>query len=114
MPSRGKQKGSEWERQIVKYLRAEGWIGAERTRAGWQDDRGDIDGVVGVTIEAKNQKVMNLAGWVDELVNEMANGRNLVGAVVHKRRGVTEVGRCYATMPMQVFVNLLKEAGYGP
>ena len=49
MPSRGKAKGSEWERQTVKYLREQGWIGAERTRAGWQDDRGDIDGVEQLT-----------------------------------------------------------------
>jgi Holliday junction resolvase len=112
MPSRGKAKGSEWERQVVKYLREQGWLGAERTRAGWQDDRGDIDGVIGVTFECKNQKNMDLAGWVNELVVEMANGKTNVGAVVHKRRGTTEMSDAYATMPLQVFVKLLQQAGY--
>ena len=112
MPSKGKAKGSEFERQTVKYLREQGWIGAERTRAGWVDDRGDIDGVIGVTLECKNQKTMALAEWVDELIVEMANGNNTVGVVVHKRRGTTDIGQCYATMPMQVLVKLLREAGY--
>ena len=112
MPSRGKAKGSEWERQTVKYLREQGWIGAERTRAGWVDDRGDIDGVIGVTIECKNQKIMDLAGWIDELVVEMRNGDNDIGVVVHKRRGTTDMGEAYASMPLQVLVRLLKEAGY--
>jgi len=112
MPSKGKAKGSAFEREIVTYLRDQGWIGAERTRAGWQDDRGDIDGVVGVTFECKNQKVMDLAGWCDELLDEMVNGRNNVGAVIHKRRGKTTPGDYYATLPMNVFVYLLKEAGY--
>lgn len=112
MTSRSKIKGSAFEREIVLYLREQGWEGAERTRAGWQDDRGDIDGVPGVTFECKNQKVLALAQWVDELVVEMQHGNNSVGAVVHKRRGVTDSGNYYATLPLSVFVRLLKEAGY--
>lgn len=112
MPSKGKAKGSAFEREIVTFLREQGWVGAERTRAGWQDDRGDIDGVVGVTWECKNRRSMDLAEWVDELVVEMRNGNNSVGAVVHKRRGVTDPGQYYASMPLSVFVQLLKEANY--
>jgi len=114
VPSASKNKGSAFEREIVQYLREQGWVGAERTRAGWQDDRGDIDGTPGVTWECKNQKVLALAGWVDELVVEMQHGNNEVGAVVHKRRGVTDPGAYYATLPLSVYVHLLKEAGYGP
>jgi hypothetical protein len=112
MPSASKNKGSSFEREIVQYLREQGWTGAERTRAGWQDDRGDIDGVIGVTFECKNQKAMDLAGWVNELVIEMQHGNNHVGAVVHKRRGVTDASDYYATLPLSVFITLLKEAGY--
>jgi hypothetical protein len=112
MPSKGKAKGSAAERAVVTWLRDQGWIGAERTRAGWQDDRGDIDGVLGVTFEVKNQQRMELAQWVEELLVEMVNGRNNVGAVVHKRRGTTDVGDWYATMPVWVWAYLLKQAGY--
>lgn len=112
MVSRSKAKGSAYERDVVSYLREQGWDGAERTRAGWQDDRGDIDGVVGVTFECKNQRSMTLAEWLDELVVEMQHGNNHIGAVIHKRRGVTNVADHYATMPVSVLVALLKEAGY--
>lgn len=112
MPSAGKQKGSAFEREIVTYLREQKWTGAERTRAGWVDDRGDIDGVPGVTWECKSRRAMELAEWIDELVVEMRNAGTAVGAVVHKRRGVTDPGQYYASMPLSVFVHLLKEAGY--
>ena len=112
IPSKGKQKGSAAERDVVKCLRDAGWIGAERTRAGWQDDRGDIDGVLGVTFEVKNQKRMELAAWIDELIVEMKNGGNEVGAVVHKRAGKVDANEWYASMPMYTLITLLKQAGY--
>lgn len=112
MTTRQKAKGSAYERAVVTYLRDNGWTGAERTRAGWQEDRGDIDGVPGVTFECKNQQRQTLSEWVDELVVEMQHGNNEVGAVVHKRRGCVNVGDHYATMPVSVFIRLLKEAGY--
>lgn len=112
MTSPSKAKGSAFEREIVQFLREQGWTGAERTRAGWVDDRGDIDGVVGVTWECKNRRAMELAEWVDELVVEMQHGNTTAGAVVHKRKGVTDASQYYASMPLGVFVNLLREAGY--
>lgn len=112
MTSPSKQKGSAFEREIVQHLREQGWEGAERTRAGWVDDRGDIDGVVGVTFECKNRRAMELSQWIDELIVEMRNAGNHVGAVVHKRKGITDPGQYYASMPLTVFVTLLREAGY--
>lgn len=112
MTSPSKAKGSAFEREIVLHLRQRGWVNAERTRAGWVDDRGDIDGVVGVTFECKNRRAMELAEWVDELVVEMQHANNHVGAVVHKRKGVTDAGQYYASMPFDVFLTLLREAGY--
>ena len=64
------------------------------------------------TFECKNQQKMELAQWVDELRVEMVNGRNEIGAVIHKRRGIADVGAHYATMPVSVFLDLLKRAGY--
>jgi len=112
MTSPSKQKGSAFEREVVAFLHERGWTGAERTRAGWVDDRGDIDGVVGVTWECKNRRSLELAEWIDELVVEMANGGTTAGAVVHKRKGITNAARYYASMPLSVFCDLLKEAGY--
>jgi hypothetical protein len=106
-----KAKGSAYERSIVNYLRANGFR-VDRTRAGWADDKGDIHGIDGFTWECKNHRSLNLAGWVRELLTECANAGTRLGAVVHKRRGVTEPGDQYATLPLSMLVQLLKEAGY--
>lgn len=106
-----KAKGSAYERSIVDYLRQQGFT-VERTRAGWADDRGDIHGINRFTWECKNQKTMALAGWVDELIVECANAGTDIGAVVHKRRGKTDAGEQYATMPLRMLIQLIKEAGY--
>lgn len=116
MASPQKIKGSSYERSIVDYLRECGYR-VDRTRAGWTDDRGDIHGVVSpaglpFTFECKNQKRLDLAGWVSELLVECKNSGGVVGAVIHKRRGTTSGYDQYATLPLGMLVRLLREAGY--
>ena len=106
-----KIKGSAFELQIVKYLQGNGWPEASRTRAGWTDDRGDIEAMQ-FTFECKNQKTLHLQSWCREMEVEAANAKTYIGAVIHKRQGVTETGEQFATMPMKYLVKLLKEAGY--
>lgn len=108
--SAAKNKGSRFEREIVEYLRLCGFR-AERTRAGWVDDRGDISGVDGFTWECKNQKATDLAGWVRELEAECVNAGTELGAVIHKKRGVADPGSQYATLPLRMLVVLLRRAG---
>lgn len=111
-----KDKGDAFERSIVQYLRERGFD-ADRTRAGWADDRGDIHGIsrngIPFTIECKNHSRDNLPGWVTELHAEIANNRGFLGAVIHKRRGTTIPPDQYATLPLGMLVQLLKEAGFG-
>lgn len=106
-----KNKGSAYERLIVGYLRDKGFT-VDRTRAGWTDDRGDIHGISGVVFECKNHKRMDLSGWMAELAIEMVNAKSDVGAVVHKKRGSTNPAEQYATLPLGLFVDLLRKAGY--
>ena len=80
---------------------------AERTRAGWQDDRGDIDGLPGVVIEVKNQKRIDLPGWLDELGVEMMNAKAWTGVLVVKRRGSTDPDDWYFVMPGNVWAELM-------
>jgi hypothetical protein len=111
-----KRKGSSFELHIVEYLRSQGYT-VDRTRAGWSDDRGDIHGVShrilgNFTFECKNHKSLDLAGWLKELERERrANGGGL-GAVVHKKRGETSAEDQYASLPLWMLVQLLKDAGY--
>lgn len=107
-----KRKGSEAERQVAKYLQKQGWKHAERRVAGATLDKGDIYGILGCVVEVKNQKRTDLAGWVEELKVEMINAKSDMGVVVHKRPRTTDVGEWYATVPMSLFVELLKKAGF--
>lgn len=111
MTSASKRKGSAAERAVVDWLRANGFRYAERGLAGSSKDTGDIVGVIpGLCLEVKNQSRMTLAAWVDELKVEMANLGAWSGALIHKRKGTTDVGEWYVTMPASVWLDLIKEA----
>ena len=102
-----KRKGNRAELLVAKWLRTFGWINAERSRAGWTDDRGDIDGMPGVCVEVKAEKKIDLPGYIRELENEMGNARAWTGAVIVKRRGSEDVNDWYAVMPAKVWAELL-------
>lgn len=110
MTSRNKAKGSAWERAIVEHLRAAGWPYAERRIAGAAKDRGDIAGVVGVVIEAKNTARLTLAEWLDEAESERSNDGAWLGVVWHKRRGKASAADGYVTMTGAQFTALLARA----
>ena len=108
MSSKSKAKGSKAEREVVAYLKQ--WYPyADRRLAGANLDKGDISGIPGVTIEIKNHNRTDLAGWVSELLTEMTNDGAWTGTVIHKRKGKTDVGEWYATMPVNVWIALLRK-----
>jgi hypothetical protein len=107
-----KRKGSAWELAIAKYLVDKGWKFAERRIAGSTLDKGDIYGIIGCVIEAKNEKRIDLAGYLKELEVEITNAKAATGVVMVKKRGTTDVGEAYAVMPIRRWVELMKEAGY--
>lgn len=110
MTNPNKAKGSSWERAIVEHLRAAGWPFAERRLAGAAKDRGDIAGVVGVVIEAKNTATRKLAEWVDETEIERRNDGAWLGVVWHKRTGKASAADGYVTMTGAQFTQLLAKA----
>ena len=107
MTSPQKRKGNSAELAVAKWLREWGWVNAERSRAGWQDDRGDIDGLLGVVVEVKNQKTIDIPGYLGELEVEMENADAWTGVCIVKRRGSTDVDDWYAIMPAHVWAELL-------
>jgi hypothetical protein len=112
MTSASKAKGSNHERMTVDYLIEQGWPYAERRIAGDFKDRGDIAGVPRIVFECKNEKRIDLAGYMKELETEVANDRADLGVAVVKKKGTTNVGDYYAVMPMHMLIKLLKSAGY--
>ena len=113
MTTASKRKGSKAELDVVKYLQSHGWIYAERRLAGDRNDKGDVAGVNGVCIEIKNRTKTSLAEWVQEMLVETKNALARTGVVIHKRNGKADVADWYATLPVSMYVQLLKEAGYG-
>lgn len=102
-----KRKGSAFERDVVAYLRANGFPYAERAYgAGRPEDVGDIDGVPGWTIEAKAHKAIELASFVDEAEIERLNGRRTFAAVVAKRRN-RPTADSYVVLTLASFARLL-------
>ena len=114
MSSAAKRKGSQAERDVVAYLKANGYPYADRRVAGATLDKGDISGVLGVTIEIKNHARLDLAGWLAELEVEMKNDNAWTGVVIHKRKGKGDVGEWYATLPVKVWLALLRKANGEP
>lgn len=83
-----KIKGSAYERDVVKALRALGFDAERAYGAGRPDDVGDIDiAGVPVAIECKNTQRLDLAGFVDEARTEARNAGVEIGVAIVKRRG---------------------------
>lgn len=110
--SRNRAKGTAWESAIVNFLRGHGWPHAERRAMGGTNDRGDIAGIVGVVIEAKNHRTMDLAGWWSEAQTERDNDQAQHAVLWLKRRGKASAGDGWVVLDGRTFAALLKEAGY--
>ncbi len=107
-----KKAGTSWESEIVRTLIANGWPHAERRRLSGANDKGDIAGVVGVCIEAKNTSRIELAAALDEALAEARNANAAIGAAWIKRRGKASASDGYVVLDGRTFTQLLKEAGY--
>ena len=81
-----------------------------KTASGATLDKGDISGINGVCIEIKNHAKLDLAGWLAELEVETKNSKAWTGVVIHKRKGKGNPADWYATLPVSVWVELLRKA----
>lgn len=109
MTSPQKRKGDAFERAVRDYLLAEGWPMVARVPAGATDDIGDLllPADVPLTLDCKNHARLDLAGWVDRAAEQATNARRVAGAVVVKRRGVTDPARSYVVTDLQMFSDLV-------
>jgi hypothetical protein len=110
--SKSKQKGTAAETAVVNWLQKQGRKSVERRSLNGYNDRGDIAGIPSVVMEVKNHAKMELSAWVKELEIEIKNDKAETGTVIHKKKGTTDVGQWYATMPVEIWYKLLTEAGY--
>jgi|SRR5665213_2996628 len=109
MTSPQARKGSNYERAVVEYLRANGHQHVERSYgAGRPLDVGDLDGLPGWVLELKCHARLDLAGWLDEAEVERVNARQPFAAVIAKRRG-KPTKDSYVVMPLEQFARLTAE-----
>jgi len=112
-PATAKARGRTWENEIVTYLIDAGWPYAERRRLAGIRDKGDIAGIPGVVLEAKAARSYALPGWLRETETERINAKAAIGACWIKRTGKTCAGEGMILMRPDIFLRLLREAGYG-
>lgn len=113
MSSANKRRGSQWELDVLRYVRSLG-LKAERLHLAGKDDEGDVavedTGIVYV-FECKNTARLDLAGWVEEARVEASNyakarGLNrddVLPVVVIKRRN-HGVERAYCVTELSEFL----------
>lgn len=81
-----REKGKRFEREVAHLFREYGYD-AHRTAQyrGNTGDAGDVEGVPGIHIEAKNQEKMHLYDWIDQSVSDAkAEGKGNLPVVIHK------------------------------
>lgn len=110
---RSRRKGASFELDVLKWIREETGLRAERLRLAGKNDEGDIAvddvGLVYV-IECKNEQKISLAGYVTESITEARNyaaARSLtvddiMPIVVIKRRG-RPIGDSYVLSTLTEF-----------
>ena len=104
-------KGNTWRRAVDLWLGAAGFITQVRGLGYPGDDIAAIRGPVALSVEAKNHRAINLAGWVDQAEGN-ATGAQIPVVVAH-RKGKSSVDDAYVVMSGRAFARLierLKEA----
>jgi hypothetical protein len=102
-----RRKGATWEAVLAKYLRPF-FPHVRRTRVSLQtSDVGDLGGIPGWTLQAKNEKALNLAGAVDEAEWQSVNAETPFFAAIIKRRN-KPVQQAYFVVPLHIGVELMR------
>ena len=99
------RKGAAWETAVVRYLSAS-FPGCERRVSNGRADRGDVTGVPNTVIECKDERSIDLPGYLAELEVEKVNAVADFGVVFVKNRR-HGVGAGYAVMTVEDARSLL-------
>lgn len=109
MSQHRKHRGYASQRIVSEYLRA-WWPYSEPTGAGRQGS--DILGVVGVDIEVKARRGLDLTGTIHQQAERAADGIVPIAVIRPDGYGPARIAEWPAVMPLSVAVQLLREAGY--
>jgi hypothetical protein len=104
MANPSKRKGSAFERLIADYLAER--IPCERIPAGATLDRGDL-WLPDMAIQVKCCRSLSLGAWLRDTVQQQANAKKPLHALVVKRKGVADPGEQFAIMTVSQLRDLL-------
>lgn len=112
MVNKNKTKGTSWESAIVTALIEQGHPHAERRALAGALDKGDIAGIPGVVIEAKNVATITIAAFIKEAEIEKANAKADIGVAWVKMRGKASAMDGAILMSPAQFLAILASLGY--
>jgi len=115
MPNPNKRKGDKTERDARGWYRANGFPWAEKTRAGYPRDSGDLHVSPTAITQVKNCRVLRWQEWFQQLRKQKTEARAHVSWLVVKRPGMgdAKVGKWLAVMTVEDHAELLRAAGHG-
>lgn len=113
MSNPNKAKGDRAERTGRDYLRAHGFPGTERTRAGYTRDAGDLHLSPGVIAQVKDCRTLRWREWLAELAEQALEAQADIGLLIVKRPGMGDPGQWLAVTTVERMTELLRGAGYG-
>ena len=122
MPNPQKDKGDRAERAVRDYLVEAGLPKVRKTRAGFDDDLGDIvvtdpaDRHRRTILQVKDHASPQWSKWHEQVASQVANAEAEHGVIVHKRRrspGCTGRPETWnVVMTLEQYVGLLTRLGY--
>lgn len=110
MSQHRKHRGYASQRIVADYLREHGWPYAEPVGAGRPGS--DVTGIVGVDVEVKARRGLDLTGTIRQQADRAAEGVIPIAVIRPDGYGPARVHEWPVFMPLTVAVTLLKQAGY--
>jgi hypothetical protein len=96
--SANKRKGDLFNRQIIKHLIAEGITDAHRYQDGYHLDRGDVAGIPGIVIQAKNVVQVKWSNWFLNVRLQQVHAASPIGILALKRQGRSDPAEATAIL----------------
>lgn len=111
MSQHRKQRGYRTQRVVAERFAANGFPHAEPVGAGRPGT--DIVGLVGIDVEVKARRDLNLVGLMKQLNARAQDGVLGIGVIRPDGMGETTVGLWPVVMCLDDAIALLRAAGYG-
>lgn len=111
MSQHRKHRGYASQRIVADYFRANGWPYAEPVGAGRQGS--DLTGVIGLDVEIKARRCLDLTGTLAQQAERAAAGVVPIAVIRPDGYGPARIAQWPVVMPLSVALHLLREAGYG-